>query len=206
MTTSVLICITHGSEEIEIVTTADLLVRAGIQVTLASANEDGSLQITASRGMKIVADIPLIKVADEPFDAIVLPGGIQGAETFRDSPLVVEKVRRMHLDGNIVAAICAAPAIVLEHHQLFPLGNMTCYPSMKDKIPASKWVDRRVYFDERVNLLTSQGPATSFDFALKLIELLVGREIAGIVAGQLVLPNGINDYLEDKPSTHTHHE
>ncbi|MGG4665205.1 protein deglycase YajL [Providencia vermicola] len=206
MTTSVLICITHGSEEIEIVTTADLLVRAGIQVTLASANEDGSLQITASRGMKIVADTSLIKVADEPFDAIVLPGGIQGAETFRDSPLVVEKVRRMHLDGKIVAAICAAPAIVLEYHQLFPLGNMTSYPSMKDKIPASKWVDRRVYFDERVNLLTSQGPATSFDFALKLIELLVGRETAGIVAGQLVLPNGINDYLEDKPSTHTHHE
>ncbi|APC10449.1 protein deglycase YajL [Providencia rettgeri] len=197
MTISVLICIAHGSEEIETVTSADLLVRAGINVTLASVTEDSSLQVTASRGMKIVADTPLIKVADEPFDAIVLPGGLAGAETFRDSPLVVEKVRRMHLDGKIVAAICAAPAIVLEYHQLFPLGNMTGYPAMKDKISANKWVDRRVYFDERVNLLTSQGPATSFDFALKLIELLVGREIAGNVASQLVLPNGINDYLED---------
>ncbi|MBC8654440.1 protein deglycase YajL [Providencia vermicola] len=194
MTISVLICIAHGSEEIETVTSADLLVRAGINVTLASVTEDSSLQVTASRGMKIVADTPLIKVADEPFDAIVLPGGLAGAETFRDSPLVVEKVRRMHLDGKIVAAICAAPAIVLEYHQLFPLGNMTGYPAMKDKISANKWVDRRVYFDERVNLLTSQGPATSFDFALKLIELLVGREIAGNVASQLVLPNGINDY------------
>ncbi len=197
MTISVLICIAHGSEEIETVTSADLLVRAGINVTLASVTEDSSLQVTASRGMKIVADTPLIKVADEPFDAIVLPGGLAGAETFRDSPLVVEKVRRMHLDGKIVAAICAAPAIVLEYHQLFPLGNMTGYPAMKDKISANKWVDRRVYFDERVNLLTSQGPATSFDLALKLIELLVGREIAGNVASQLVLPNGINDYLED---------
>ncbi|MEY0629835.1 protein deglycase YajL, partial [Providencia rettgeri] len=166
MTISVLICIAHGSEEIETVTSADLLVRAGINVTLASVTEDSSLQVTASRGMKIVADTPLIKVADEPFDAIVLPGGLAGAETFRDSPLVVEKVRRMHLDGKIVAAICAAPAIVLEYHQLFPLGNMTGYPAMKDKISANKWVDRRVYFDERVNLLTSQGPATSFDFAL----------------------------------------
>ncbi len=197
MTASVLICIANGSEEIETVTTADLLVRAGIQVTLASVNEDGSLQITASRGIKIIADTPLIKVADEPFDAIVLPGGIEGAETFRDSPLVVEKVRRMHLDGKIVAAICAAPALVLEYHQLFPFGNMTGYPSTQDKIAANRWVDRRVYFDERVNLLTSQGPATAFDFGLKLIELLVGRKIAGEVAGQLVLPNGINDYLED---------
>jgi 4-methyl-5(b-hydroxyethyl)-thiazole monophosphate biosynthesis len=197
MTTSVLICIANGSEEIETVTTADLLVRAGIQVTLASVTEDGALEITASRGIKLVADLPIIRVADEPFDAIVLPGGLAGAEAFRDSPLVVEKVRRMHLDGKIVAAICAAPALVLEYHQLFPLGNMTGFPSMRDKIPAHKWVDKRVYFDERVNLLTSQGPATAFDFALKLIELLQGREIAANVASQLVLPPGINDYLED---------
>ncbi|CAG9411111.1 protein deglycase YajL [Providencia alcalifaciens] len=197
MKTSVLICIANGSEEIETVTTADLLVRAGIQVTLASVTEDGTLEITASRGIKLIADVPIIQVADEPFDAIILPGGLAGAEAFRDSPLVVEKVRRMHLDGKIVAAICAAPALVLEHHQLFPLGNMTGFPSMQDKIPAHKWVDKRVYFDERVNLLTSQGPATAFDFALKLIELLQGRKIAANVASQLVLPPGINDYLED---------
>ncbi|HBO24221.1 MULTISPECIES: protein deglycase YajL [unclassified Providencia] len=197
MTASVLICVANGSEEIETVTTADLLVRAGIQVTLASVTEDSSVEITASRGMKFIADTPLINVADEPFDAIVLPGGLAGAEVFRDSPLVVEKVRRMHLDGKIVAAICAAPVVVLEYHQLFPFGNMTAFPTLKDKIPTNRWVDKRVYFDERVNLLTSQGPATSFDFALKLIELLLGRKIAGEVASQLVLPNGINDYLED---------
>ncbi|HEM8863796.1 TPA: protein deglycase YajL [Providencia stuartii] len=196
MTASVLICIANGSEEIETVTTADLLVRAGIKVTLASVTDDGSIEITASRGVRIVADTPIIKVADEPFDAIVLPGGVKGAETFRDSPLVVEKARRMHLDGKIVAAICAAPALVLEYQQLFPIGNMTGYPTMKNQIAANKWVDKRVYFDERVNLLTSQGPATTFDFALKLIELLVGRDIAGKVASQLILPNGINDYLE----------
>ncbi|MEY1388939.1 protein deglycase YajL [Providencia stuartii] len=196
MTASVLICIANGSEEIETVTTADLLVRAGIKVTLASVTDDGSIEIAASRGVRIVADTPIIKVADEPFDAIVLPGGVKGAETFRDSPLVVEKARRMHLDGKIVAAICAAPALVLEYHQLFPIGNMTGYPTMKNQIAANKWVDKRVYFDERVNLLTSQGPATTFDFALKLIELLVGRDIAGKVASQLILPNGINDYLE----------
>nr|WP_307773343.1 protein deglycase YajL [Providencia stuartii] len=180
----------------ETVTTADLLVRAGVAVTLASVTDDGSVTITASRGIKLIADTPLIKVADDPFDAIVLPGGMGGAETFRDSPLVVEKVRRMHLDGKIVAAICAAPAMVLEYHQLFPIGNITGYPSTREQIAANKWVDKRVYFDERVNLLTSQGPATTFDFALKLIELLVGRDTAANVASQLVLPPGINDYLE----------
>lgn len=91
MTVSVLICIANGSEEIETVTTADLLVRAGIKVTLASVTDDGSVNITASRGLKIIADTPLIRVADDPFDAIVLPGGLKGAEAFQNSPLVIEK-------------------------------------------------------------------------------------------------------------------
>nr|WP_314263483.1 protein deglycase YajL [uncultured Moellerella sp.] len=198
MTASVLVCLANGSEEMEAVTTIDLLVRAGISVTTASVTDDGSIQITGSRGVKLVADYPLVKIADEPFDAIVLPGGVAGAEVFRDSPLVVEKIRRMHHDGKIVAAICAAPAIVLEYHQLYPVGNMTCYPTLKDQIPANKWVDRRVLFDDRVNLLTSQGPATAIDFALKLIDLLLGKDKAAEIAAQLILPPGINNYVDNQ--------
>ncbi len=49
-------------------------------------------------------------------------------------------------------------------------------------------------WDPRVNLLTSQGPGTAMDFALKLIDLLVGKEMAREVAAQLVLAPGIYDY------------
>ncbi|MGV3346882.1 DJ-1 family protein, partial [Enterobacteriaceae bacterium LUAb1] len=54
-----------------------------------------------------------------------------------------------------------------------------------------QWRDRRVTWDPRVNLLTSQGPGTAMDFALKLIELLAGKEKAKAVAAQLVLAAGI---------------
>lgn len=196
MPPSVLICLADGCEEIETVTTADLLVRAGIQVTLASANNDGGCLITGSRGIRLQADLPLVRVADEPFDAIVLPGGLKGAENLRDSPLVIEKTRRMQCEEKIVAAICAAPSVILVAHQLFPLGNMTGYPALQDKIPAKQWVNQRVYFDERVNLLTSQGPATAIDFALRLIDCLCGQETAARVAGELVLPPGIWNYQD----------
>ncbi|KLN96466.1 protein deglycase YajL [Moellerella wisconsensis] len=198
MTVSVLVCLANGSEEMEAVTTIDILVRAGINVTTASVTNDGSTQITCSRGVKLIADYPLVKIADEPFDALVLPGGLSGAETFRDSPLVIEKIRRMHHEGHIIAAICASPAVVLEYHQLFPIGNMTGYPSLKDKIASNKWVDKRVYFDERVNLLTSQGPATAIDFALKLIELLIDKSKAAEIAAELILPPGINNYVDNQ--------
>lgn len=86
--------------------------------------------------MRLLADAPLAALVDEPYDAMVLPGGMQGAECFQRSPLLVACVRRMHLDGKLVAAICAAPALVLQHHQLFSQANMTGFPALKDRIPA----------------------------------------------------------------------
>nr|WP_113864783.1 protein deglycase YajL [Brenneria salicis]NMN92365.1 4-methyl-5(b-hydroxyethyl)-thiazole monophosphate biosynthesis [Brenneria salicis ATCC 15712 = DSM 30166]RBP67705.1 4-methyl-5(b-hydroxyethyl)-thiazole monophosphate biosynthesis [Brenneria salicis ATCC 15712 = DSM 30166]RLM32324.1 oxidative-stress-resistance chaperone [Brenneria salicis ATCC 15712 = DSM 30166] len=196
MSASVLVCLAPGSEEIEAVTTIDLLVRAGIQVTLASVANDGNLEIACSRGVRLLADAPLVKVADRHFDALVLPGGLKGAECFRDSPILVECIRQANQDGKIVAAMCATPALVLEYHQLFPIGNMTGFPDLKDKIAAEKWMEKRVVYDPRVNLLTTQGPGTSMDFALKLIDLLLGKEKAAEVAAQLVLPPGIYNYRD----------
>jgi len=196
MSASALVCLAPGSEETEAVTTIDLLVRAGISVTTASVASDGNLIITCSRGVKIVADAPLVEVADGDYDVIVLPGGLQGAECFRDSPLLVETVRQFHLSGRIVAAICAAAATVLVPHNIFPVGNMTGFPTLKDRIPQAQWVDKRVVWDPRVNLLTSQGPGTSIDFALKMIELLDGREKAYDVASSLVMAAGIYNYYE----------
>lgn len=196
MSVSALVCLAPGSEETEAVTIIDLLVRAGVNVTTASVASDGNLTITCSRGVKLLADAPLVTIVDDPFDAIVLPGGLKGAECFRDSPLLVEKVRQMHLQGKIVAAICAAPALVLQHHNLFPIGNMTGFPGLKAQIPAANWMERRVVFDARVNLLTSQGPGTSMEFALKLIDLLLGKSKAAEVAAQLVLLPGMYDFSD----------
>ncbi|ERH65218.1 oxidative-stress-resistance chaperone [Pantoea dispersa EGD-AAK13] len=193
---SVLVCLAHGSEETEAVTTIDLLVRAGLKVTTASVESDGTREIVCSRGVRLLADAPLVEVADNDFAAIVLPGGLKGAETFRDSPLLVETVRQGHLSGKIVAAICAAPGTVLVPHDLFPVGNMTGFPGLKHTIPEEKWMERRVVWDPRVNLLTSQGPGTAIDFALKLIDLLVDKEQAREVASQLVLAAGIYNYQE----------
>ncbi|ALB61904.1 Protein ThiJ [Cronobacter condimenti 1330] len=196
MSASALVCLAPGTEETEAVTTIDVLVRAGISVTTASVASDGDLTIVCSRGVRLLADAPLVEVADGEFDVIVLPGGLQGAEAFRDSPLLVETVRQFHLSGRIVAAICAAAGTVLVPHDLFPVGNMTGFPALKATIPDDQWQDKRVVWDPRVNLLTSQGPGTAMDFALKIIDLLVGREKAHEVAGQLVLAAGIYSYRD----------
>ncbi|BEI22248.1 DJ-1 family glyoxalase III [Vibrio fluvialis] len=186
MTKRILVPIAPGTEEMEAVTIIDILVRAGYQVVVASADFDGKLTMTASRGVTLTAECKLVDVADDEFDAVVLAGGVGGAENFRHSTLLVEIIKQQKYDGRLVAAICASPAVVLQHHDLFPGALMTCHPNFQDRIPQDLWRNRRVTFDVNNNLLTSQGPGTALEFAVEIIVQLSGKELAREVALPLV--------------------
>lgn len=189
-TIKVAVCIAPGTEEMEAINTIDILLRAGFDVTTASAASDGALIVEGSRGIKLVADTALVNIADEPFDCVVLPGGLGGAECFRDSPLLVEFVNQHKYDGKLVAAICAAPAVVLEHHGMYSSALMTAHPAFHDQIPEPRFRNKRVVFDINNNLLTSQGPGTSQEFALEIIIRLAGKKKAAEVAEPMVVwPN-----------------
>jgi protein deglycase len=190
MAKQALVFLSNGCEETEAVTTIDLLTRAGIKVTYASITEDK--EIECSRGVMILAQKTFSQVNELNFDVIILPGGLKGAENFRDSQLLIEKLKQAHQVGCIIAAICAAPAMVLQHHNLFPDANMTGYPSTQKVI--KNWNSDRVCYDVQNSVITSQGPATSIDFALKIIEVLLNKKAAAEVAAQLVLPQGIESY------------
>jgi len=186
MTKRILVPIAPGSEEMEAITIIDILVRAGYQVVVASADFDGNLTMKASRGVTLTADCKLVDVADDEFDAVVLPGGVGGSENFRDSTVLVEIIRQQKYDGRLVAAICAAPAVVLIHHDLFPGALMTCHPNFKEHIPQDLWRNRRVTYDVNNNLLTSQGPGTALEFAIEIIVQLSGKKFAREIALPLV--------------------
>ncbi|MGR5093661.1 DJ-1 family glyoxalase III [Vibrio maritimus] len=186
MTKKVLVPIAPGTEEMEAITIIDIMVRAGFEVTVASADFDGALSMKASRGVTLTADCKLVDVADDEFDVIALPGGVGGSEVFRDSTLLVEMVRQHKYDGKLMAAICAAPALVLQHHKLYPDALMTCHPSFKSHVPENRWRDKRVTMDINHNLITSQGPGTALEFAVEIIIALCGKEKAWEVAEPMV--------------------
>ena len=186
MTKKVLIPIASGTEEMEAVTIIDRMVRAGYQVVVASADFNGQLTMKASRGVVLTADCKLVDVADDEFDAVILPGGIKGSEIFRDSTVLVEIVRQQMYEGKLVAAICAAPAFVLLHHNLYPQALMTCHPSFQDQIEEKYRRVKRVTYDINHNLLTSQGPGTALEFAMEIIINLSGKAHAWTVAEPMV--------------------
>ena len=114
-----LVPVADGSEEIETVCIVDILRRAGVEVTVAVVGTGGNgTMITASRGMRLAGDCLLEECRDSLFAAIVLPGGLPGAEHLRDNDLLRDLLLAQDLRKGIVAAICASPAVVLQHHDL----------------------------------------------------------------------------------------
>ncbi|MGK7490029.1 DJ-1/PfpI family protein, partial [Salmonella enterica] len=69
-----------------------------------------------------------------------------------------------HRSGRIVAATCAAAPTLLVPHHIFPIGTIPGFPALKDKIPPEQSQEKRVVWDARVKLLTSQGPGTAIDY------------------------------------------
>lgn len=183
MRRKVLVPIADGTEEIEAVCIIDVLRRAGAEVTVASV---GDLQITASRGVKLVADARLQDCLDETYDLIALPGGIPGAEHFRDSRDLVDLLKRQDRRGGWLGAICASPAVVLQTHGLLDGRQATCHPAFSEHIGNSQQMASRVVVDGKC--ITSRGPGTALEFALKLVELLFDEERARSVAEPMLMP------------------
>ena len=185
MSRRVLVPIANGTEEMEAVCIIDILRRAGADVTVASV---GELQVTASRGVRLVADRPIADCAGGTYDLIALPGGMPGAEHLRDSGALEELLKRQHREGRLYAAICAAPVVVLQHHGLLAGRQATCHPSVADRLENAESVAARVVVDGPC--VTSRGPGTAVEFALKLVELLYGAEKARQVADHMLVAAG----------------
>ncbi len=167
----VLVPLAQGCEELEAVTITDLLTRAGIEVVTAGL--DGN-PVKASRGITLMPDKTLDQVMDEPFDMLVLPGGLPGADHLNSDPRIHQLLKRLSSEGAITAAICAAPKVLLKVG-LLDGKKATSYPGALNGLDLQK-VDlqpERIVTDGKV--VTSRGPGTAMDFTLTLIEQLLGR-------------------------------
>ena len=164
---SVLVPLAQGCEELEAVTVVDLLRRAGIDVITAGLDAQ---PVHASRGVTLLPDMSLDAALQLEFDMIVLPGGLPGADHLRDDPRVIELLKKMAAADRYTAAICAAPR-VLAH-----AGLLTSFPGALDvdTVPGIEYQEAPVVMDGKV--ITSRGPGTAMDFALTLIETLVGKQ------------------------------
>lgn len=168
----VLVPIADGVEEIEAVTIIDVLRRAGVEVTCAGLTGKA---LTASRGVRLIPDKSLEEVKDEDFDMVVLPGGGDGVENLKKDHRVEAILKKMSQGQKWVTAICAAPAL-LAAYGFLEGKKATSHPSRREQtaIGNVRYREQRVVQDGHI--ITSRGPGTALEFALKLVEVLCGRE------------------------------
>ena len=177
----VLIPLADGCEEMEGIIIIDTLRRAGWEVVVAGLKEG---HVTASRGVKIIPDTTLSEVEFNDFDMIVLPGGAVGTDKLINNERLLSSIRLFHEKGKILGAICAAP-LVLQAAGILKGKKITCHPAVINRLKEGERLEETVVIDG--NIITSQGPGTSFQFALSIVALIEGGEKADNLASSMIV-------------------
>lgn len=182
-----LIFLADGFEEIEAITPIDILKRGGVEVVSVGI---GSNEIVGSHQIKMITSLTdksfeenyFLSAEKEgaalkEFSLFILPGGMNGSIHLSQSKTVSKTIDWAFKNRVLVAAICAAPALVLNPLGVLKNQTVCCYPGFE------KELDRSVCFsadDVAVTpaFITASGAGKAFDFALELLRALEGEEKA----------------------------
>ncbi|XP_004136975.1 protein DJ-1 homolog C isoform X1 [Cucumis sativus] len=178
-TPRVLIPIANGSQGIELVTIADILRRAKVDVVIASVEK--SLQILTSTGTKVVADKLIKEAVESTYDLIILPGGAAADERLNKSRILKKMLKEQDNAQRIYGAVCSSPAVLFKQG-LLKDKRAVAHPSLETE--STKVDTAKVIIDGK--LITSKGFYNVIDFALAVVSKLFGHARARSVAEGLV--------------------
>lgn len=175
VTKAVFVMLGDGFDEIEAIVPVDVMRRGGIEVYTVSMTENRLVK--GATGNLIVADMALSDLNSEYIDWLVFPGADKAEEAVNVGRELGEMVARHWRNGGNIAAICAAPALVLGPLGILEGKEATGYPFLKDDFikGGGRYSESSVVAGDR--LITSQGPGTTLDFALALVRRIKGPDM-----------------------------
>lgn len=174
----------EGFEEIEALTVVDLLRRAGMPVKTVSITT--ALQVTGAHGVTVTADLIFDNTLFADAEWLILPGGMPGAENLYEfAPLAGLLKAQAESEKGRIAAICAAPAVVLGQLGLLEGENATCYPGFENMLHGARHVDEPIVISGKFVL--ANGPANAMRWALNIIQETFSSQEAIKIANDLLL-------------------
>ncbi|WP_321995272.1 DJ-1 family glyoxalase III [Draconibacterium orientale] len=172
----------EGFEEIEAISIIDVLRRAGFEVTVVSMNE--SVEVNGAHKITVKADALFEDLDYDNIDMIVLPGGMPGAANLKAHSGLREEILNFYDMNKPLAAICAAP-MVFGNLGLLKEKKATCYPGFEEELHGAIITGEAV--EQTENIITGKGAGVAIKFALKIVELFNGKEVADELAVKMIV-------------------
>ena len=177
----------EGFEEIEALTAIDVLRRGGVNLKTVSITT--ALQVKGAHGVTVNADLIYDNTLFSEPSWLILPGGMPGAANLYEyAPLQGLLRKQAQSAKGRIAAICAAPAVVLGQLGLLKGEKATCYPGFEKYIDDAELIDAPVVVSGKYVL--GNGPANALSWALTVLDQEKGKRTAVEVAnGMLYYPD-----------------
>lgn len=175
----VYVFLADGFEDVEALIPVDVLRRGGVEVVTVSIMADSQV-VTSAHDVSVVADALFADSSFADATALLLPGGMPGAENLYEHEGLRRLLQAHHAGGRLIGAICAAPAVVLGQMGLLHGRQATCYPGFEQLLHGATYTGQLCTVDGL--FVTAEGPAAAFPFAYQLLSMLVGADTARQVA------------------------
>lgn len=188
----VYIFLANGFEEIEALATLDVLRRGGVDVKTVSVLYDKF--VTGSHKTTVVADMTYgefkaevqLEGTDES-DVMIFPGGMPGTRNLAENGEIINFMRLHYAEGGAVAAICAAPGLVVSQLPSLQGKHFTCFDGFEDAPVARGGIYEQKPAVRDGNLITGRGAGCAVEFGLAILAHLKGEEAAAAVRHSLML-------------------
>ncbi len=168
----VYVFLADGFEEIEALTPVDVLRRANIPCKTVGVMGKTA---TGTHGITVECDIKLSELSLTDLSAVLLPGGMPGADNLKNSAEVISAVKYAAENGKLIAAICAAPYILGEMG-LLKNKKATCFPGFEDRLEGADYTAERV--EVSGNIITARGAGCAMQFAAAIIGEILDKNTA----------------------------
>ena len=163
-----MILVTNGLEECEALVTYDLLFRAGIETELVGLDSE----IVSSHNVTFKPHKFIDDIDPNEYDCLVLPGGMPGTINLENDQRVQNLIDIFVRDDKYIAAICAAPSILI-HKGLLQNNKFICFPGFENGlIPENKKATQDKKF------ITGKGLGAAFEFSYLIISNLISESKA----------------------------
>lgn len=175
-----------GFEDVEALATHDVLRRAGIPVRLVAVGDTPF--VTSSRGVTIgvgcmLEDADMLSEGTDDKDVMIFPGGMPGSRNLASCRPLIEAMKNHYSHGGTVAAICAAPGLVVSQLPDLSGVEFTCFDGFEQELISKGGVFRPVPAFRSGRIITGRSAGHTMAFALEIVSLLAPSKLEEVRHG-----------------------